>query len=84
MVTIPSGMSKVKTTVYLDAADYQRLKRLADTEGSSAAELIRVAVARYLEVSTSSAWPSWVGSVSSGDPEWAERTAERLDGFGES
>lgn len=40
-------MTTVKTTVYLDGADYRRLKALAAAEGRSAAELIRVAVAEY-------------------------------------
>lgn len=44
---LPLGMSTVKTTVYLDAGDYRRLKALAASQGRSAADLIRAAVAEY-------------------------------------
>ncbi len=37
-----------KTTVYLDADDYRRLKALARAQGGSAAELVREAVAEYV------------------------------------
>jgi hypothetical protein len=41
-------MSEVtKTTVYLSAAEYRRLKALAEAEDRPAAELVREAVAEY-------------------------------------
>jgi predicted DNA-binding protein len=36
-----------KTTVYLDAADYHRLKVIARQQGRKPAELVREAVAAY-------------------------------------
>ena len=36
-----------KTTVYLDVADYRRLKAIARAKGRAPAELVREAVARY-------------------------------------
>jgi Ribbon-helix-helix protein, copG family len=36
-----------KTTVYLAAADYRRLKALAEAQDRPAAELVREAVAEY-------------------------------------
>lgn len=36
-----------KTSVYLDAADVERLRRLASREGRSRAEIIRLAIAAY-------------------------------------
>lgn len=84
MANIDYGMSKVRTTVYLEGAEYQRLKRLADAEGRSAAELIRAAVARFLEEAHETGQPDWIGSMASGDADWAEDAPERLDGFGQS
>ena len=42
-------MKTIKTTVYLNAADYRKLKSLAADEGRAAAELVREAVAEYTE-----------------------------------
>ena len=39
--------STQKTTVYLDEADYRRLKAIARTRGVAPAQLVREAVARY-------------------------------------
>ena len=36
-----------KTTVYLEAAEYRKLKAIAEAEGRSTAELIREAVKEY-------------------------------------
>ncbi len=36
-----------KTSLYLDEGDVQRLRRLADMEGRSQAEIIRAAIATY-------------------------------------
>jgi predicted transcriptional regulator len=40
-------MAVQKTTVYLDAADYRRLKALARARGRTTAALVRDAVAQY-------------------------------------
>ena len=39
----------LKTTVYLGAADYRRLKGLGRSRGTKAAALVREAVAEYVE-----------------------------------
>ncbi len=36
-----------KTSIYLDDADFERLQRLARTEGRSQAEIVRSAIAAY-------------------------------------
>ena len=78
------GMSEpLKTTVYLDAADYQRLKLLARAQGRSTAELIREAVAAYTQAQRPSRMPSSVGAARSGRGDVGERAEELLTGFGE-
>lgn len=81
---ISLGMSTVKTTVYLDAADYRRVKALATAEGRSAAELIRTAVSEYAKRHTTAGLPSSLGAGASGTPDLAERLEDLLDGFGNS
>lgn len=74
--------TNVKTTVYLDSRDYQKLKGLARAEGRSAAELVREAVAEYAQRRTSSLRPRSVGAGRSGRGDLSEQTEELLDGFG--
>ncbi len=76
-------MKTIKTTVYLNAADYRKLKSLATDEGRSAAELVREAVAEYTARATERKWPRSFGMGDSGDPHFAERYEDYLDGFGE-
>lgn len=76
-------MPTVKTTVYLDAADYRRLKTLAEAEGRSAAELIRAAVAEYARARSGRPLPTSLGAGRSGDGGLSERSEELLDGMGE-
>ncbi len=76
-------MKTIKTTVYLNAADYRRLKSLAADEGRSAAELVREAVTEYTARATAREWPSSIGLGDSGDPHFAENYEDYLDGFGE-
>jgi len=38
-----------KTSVYLDDADSERLRKLAESEGQSQAEILRAAIAAYAE-----------------------------------
>lgn len=77
---------KMKTTVYLDATDYRRLKTLAAARGQSAAELIRVAVAEYTARHGAPELPTSLGAARSGDGSLSERFEELLaaDGFGTS
>lgn len=76
-------MKTIKTTVYLDAADYRRLKSLAADSGRPAAELVREAVAEYTARVTERPWPRSIGIMNSGIPDLAERYEEMMDGFGE-
>ncbi len=76
-------MKTIKTTVYLNAADYRKLKSLATDQGRSAAELVREAVAEYAARETRRPWPRSIGMGDSGDPRFAERYEDHLDGFGD-
>lgn len=73
-----------KTTVYLDADAYRRLKRLAREQGRPAAALVREAVAEYADRHGGRPRPRSIGSVRSGLGDLAEGAEERLEGFGES
>ena len=84
MAAIYSGMGKVKTTIYLDDAEYRRLKRIAEGRGTSAAELIRSAVSDFLSDRFTEDRPRSFGLGSSGAGDLSERAEELLDGFGES
>ena len=75
-------METVRTTVYLDANDYRRLKGLARTEGRTAAELVREAVSEYTRRRASPAMPQSVGAGRSGRGDVAERSEELLSGLG--
>jgi hypothetical protein len=77
-------MDTVKTTVYLDASDYRRLKALAAAQGRSAAELIRVAVSEYAQGHAPRRLPASLGAAGSGDGTLAERSEELLGDLGGS
>lgn len=72
----------MKTTVYLDADDYRRLKALAGVEGRSTADLIRAAVSEYARRRGSLPLPASIGAGRSGDGTLAERAEDLLDGLG--
>jgi hypothetical protein len=74
--------ANAKTTVYLDPEDYRRLKAMARQRDSSAAELIREAIAEYTRRHTSRLIPRSVGSGRSGRPDLGERAEELLCGMG--
>ena len=76
-------MSRIKTTVYLRATDYGRLKSIADAENRSAAELIREAVGEYTTRKVRALVPRSIGMGDSGVPDLAERYEDYLHGFGE-
>lgn len=76
-------MSTIKTTVYLNAADYRRLKSMASEQRRSAAELVRDAVAQYAAQAAERPWPRSIGIGDSGIPDLADRYEENMDGFGE-
>ena len=75
-------MSKsIKTTVYLDAADYRRLQAVAKAEGRSAAELVREAVALFAR-GRACAMPSSIALGRSGRGDLSEDVELLLDGMG--
>ncbi len=71
-----------RTTVYLNAADYRRLKALAQAEGRTTAELVREAVAEYAERRAASRRPRSLGAGRSGSGDLSERVDELLGGMG--
>lgn len=76
-------MATMKTTVYLDTADYRRLKALAVAEGRSAAELIRTAVSEYARRRAPERLPRSLGAGCSGDGRLSEQAEDLLQGMGE-
>ena len=73
---------KQKTTVYLDAADYRRLKAIARARGCAPAQLVREAVSRYAIEESVGRPPRSIGIGRSRRPDVGERAEELLDGFG--
>jgi predicted transcriptional regulator len=71
-----------KTTVYLDADDYQRLKQIARAQGKTTAQVVREAVAVYAVTVQPPVRPASVGAGRSGRGDLAERAEELLAGFG--
>ncbi len=71
-----------KTTVYLDPAEYRRLKVLAAEEGRAPAALIREAVAEYAARRLPRRRSKSVGIGRSGRKDLSERAEELLAGFG--
>jgi hypothetical protein len=75
-------MSTEKTTVYLDAADYRRIKALARAQGRSAAQLVREAVAEYAARHAGRQRPRSLGAARSRRGDLSERAEELLSGLG--
>jgi predicted transcriptional regulator len=71
-----------KTTVYLDAAEYRRLKLLAAEDGRPPAALIREAVSQYAARRQPRRKARSVGLGRSGRKDLSERAEELLAGFG--
>lgn len=72
----------VKTTVYLDAEDYRRLKALASAQGRTTASLVRESVAQYARSQPLPTKPSSVAAGRSGRGDLSESTELLLDGMG--
>ena len=72
----------LKTTVYLDEADYRRIKSLASQQGRSPASLVREAVSEFARRHGRQRRARSVGIGHSGMPDLGERTEELLKGFG--
>jgi hypothetical protein len=76
-----------KTTIYLDAELRRRLRLAARAHGVPQAELIRMALAEYLDEEEAPPLPSWVGFASVGGDagedkrryreQWRRELAER-------
>ncbi|MEO5742689.1 MAG: CopG family transcriptional regulator [Vicinamibacterales bacterium] len=73
-----------KTTVYLDAADYRALKRIAAEKKRLPAELVREAVAEYAARHVPRRAPKSIGAFASGRRDLSERAEELLKGIGRS
>lgn len=72
----------VKTTVYLDAAQYRRLKRIAADARRSPAAMVREAVAEYVARHDQPRLPQSIGAFTSGRRDLGERAEELLAGLG--
>ncbi len=72
-----------KTTLYLDGADYRKLKRIAASRKQAPAALVREAVAEYVARHGSAPLPKSIGAGASGRADLAERAEELLAGMGE-
>ena len=75
-------MADAKTTVYLDAQDYRRLKALARAQGRPAAQIIREAVAEYARRHAPPAAPTSIGAGRSRTGDVSERAEELLEDLG--
>jgi predicted transcriptional regulator len=75
--------SSLKTTVYLDAEHYERIKEIARAENRTPAELVREAVAEYAERKRPRRRPKSLGAGRSRRGDIAERAEELLTGMGQ-
>ena len=75
-------MAHAKTTVYLPAAAYRRLKVLARATGRSTAQLVREAVVEYARRHAPAARPKSLGAGHSGRDDLGTRAEELLKGLG--
>jgi predicted transcriptional regulator len=71
-----------RTTVYLDATEYRRIKEIARRRGRTPAALIREAVQAYTDRHAPRPRPKSIGIGRSGRGDVAERADELLAGFG--
>ena len=71
-----------KTTLYLDPADYRRLKRIAEGAGRSPAALVREAVAEYVLRHDTQRVPRSIGAFASGRHDLSEQAEALLPGLG--
>ncbi|HEY4393934.1 MAG TPA: CopG family transcriptional regulator [Polyangia bacterium] len=75
-------MDAQKTTVYLDATDYRRLKAIARARGCAPAMLLREAVAEYTARHAPRRLPKGIGAFRSGRNDLGSRAEELLAGMG--
>ena len=74
-------MAVQKTTVYLDADDYRRLKALARARRQSPASLVREAVAEYAAREQPRGRPRSIGIGTSRKGDISERAEDLLAGL---
>jgi len=74
----------LKTTVYLDAGEYRRLKTIAREAGRPPAELIREAISEYAKRHGQRRLPTSLGAGRGSDADAGTRAEELLAGFGRS
>jgi len=72
----------LKTTVYLDANAYERIKEIARVEGRAPAELVREAVAEYAQRKRPHRKPKSIGVGHSRRGDVGERAEDLLAGMG--
>ena len=72
----------MKTTVYLDEVEYERLKRISKAKGRPTAELVREAVAEYTRRNAPRAKPRSIGAGSSRRGDLSEKAEDLLRGMG--
>jgi predicted transcriptional regulator len=77
-------MAVQKTTVYLDAEDYRKLKAIAKAERRAPADLVREAVAEYAGKHARRVAARSIGVGRSKRGDVSERAEELLAGFGRS
>jgi hypothetical protein len=71
-----------KTTVYLDAEAYERLKAVARRRRRPSAELVREAVQEYVDRHGRTGLPRSIGAGRSGKGDLSERAETLLEGMG--
>jgi len=76
-------MTTTKTTVYLEAQSYRRLKGLAARTGRSTAELVRAAVAEYALRHSRVSLPRSLGAGKRGRRDLGSRAEALLEDMGE-
>ena len=80
--TIYGNHMSQKTTVYLEAESYRKLKLIAHRRGVAPAMLVREAVAEYAARHAAPPRPGSVGAFRSGRKNLSERAEDLLGGFG--
>lgn len=78
------ALRTLKTTVYLDAEEYQRLKDIARAESRAPAELVREAVAEYAARKRPRRVPKSLGAGHSKRGDVSTRAEALLEGMGRS
>jgi hypothetical protein len=74
--------TRVKTTIYLDDAEYRRLKSIARARGRAPAALVRDAIREYTARHAKGRKLRSLGAGHSGRRDLGERAEELLEGMG--